>query len=309
MRCLYCGKELALLKRWTGGGEFCSDVHRQRYQEEYNQLALNRLLQAKPPNDPQVKPAEPAVSAEPVAEVALKKSASKPSAPEPVAAKMAEAKTPERTPAKPAYRESSSPAAVMVETPGVVSALKTVVNEEPVPAELAGFLVEIPAPTLEAPTPISLDMEFLQAATAAIPEHKSEPSNASWGALELGTEEPLTFLPSNRATNYTASAPRERSLEVRDFVRANPIMELSSNPAGETGLQTSSETLDVLFSPQPPQAPEALWQEPPVGFSAIGMELGDLARLSFATTGFSHQEDSNPDEYSSSVVVDAATCH
>src|SRR5580658_714007 len=49
MRCLYCGKELALLKRWTGGGEFCSDAHRQQYQDEYNQLALNRLLQAKPP--------------------------------------------------------------------------------------------------------------------------------------------------------------------------------------------------------------------------------------------------------------------
>jgi hypothetical protein len=51
MRCLYCGKELALLKRWTGGGEFCSDAHRQQYQEEYNQLALNRLLQAKPNSD------------------------------------------------------------------------------------------------------------------------------------------------------------------------------------------------------------------------------------------------------------------
>ena len=35
MRCLFCGKELALLKRWTGGGEFCSDAHRQRYQEEF----------------------------------------------------------------------------------------------------------------------------------------------------------------------------------------------------------------------------------------------------------------------------------
>src|SRR5260370_31573886 len=52
MRCRYCGKELALLKRWTGGGEFCSDAHRQQYQEEYNQLALNRLLQAKPKSDP-----------------------------------------------------------------------------------------------------------------------------------------------------------------------------------------------------------------------------------------------------------------
>ena len=45
MRCLYCGKELALFKRLRGG-EFCSDAHRQRYQEEYTQLALNRLLQA-----------------------------------------------------------------------------------------------------------------------------------------------------------------------------------------------------------------------------------------------------------------------
>ena len=48
MRCLYCGKELALFKRLTGGGEFCSDAHRQKYQEEYNQLALSRLLQASP---------------------------------------------------------------------------------------------------------------------------------------------------------------------------------------------------------------------------------------------------------------------
>src|SRR5690242_4389975 len=44
MRCLYCGKELALFKRLRGS-EFCSDAHRQRYQEEYTQLALNRLLQ------------------------------------------------------------------------------------------------------------------------------------------------------------------------------------------------------------------------------------------------------------------------
>ncbi len=46
MRCLYCGKELALLKRLTRGGEFCSDAHKQSYQEEYNRLGLSRLLQA-----------------------------------------------------------------------------------------------------------------------------------------------------------------------------------------------------------------------------------------------------------------------
>jgi hypothetical protein len=46
MRCLYCGNELALLKKLTGYGEFCSEAHRQKYQEQYNRLALTRLLQA-----------------------------------------------------------------------------------------------------------------------------------------------------------------------------------------------------------------------------------------------------------------------
>lgn len=48
MRCLYCGKELALFKRLAGGAEFCSDTHRKQYQKEYNELALSRLLQSQP---------------------------------------------------------------------------------------------------------------------------------------------------------------------------------------------------------------------------------------------------------------------
>ena len=61
MRCRYCGKELALLKRLTGGGEFCSEAHKQSYQEEYNRLALSRLLQAqtKTPAEAVGKHAEP----------------------------------------------------------------------------------------------------------------------------------------------------------------------------------------------------------------------------------------------------------
>ncbi|MGA2181785.1 MAG: hypothetical protein ABSH47_02040 [Bryobacteraceae bacterium] len=46
MRCLYCGKQLALFKKLTGGGEFCSDAHKQSYHEEYNKLALSRLMEA-----------------------------------------------------------------------------------------------------------------------------------------------------------------------------------------------------------------------------------------------------------------------
>ncbi len=75
MRCLYCGKELALLKRLTGGGEFCSDAHKQSYQEEYNRLALSRLLQAqtkagerKAAEKRPARPAAPVAVAEPAEE-------------------------------------------------------------------------------------------------------------------------------------------------------------------------------------------------------------------------------------------------
>src|SRR4029077_16687436 len=50
MQCLFCGKELALLKRLRGSAEFCSEAHRKEYQEQYEQLAVARLLQARPPS-------------------------------------------------------------------------------------------------------------------------------------------------------------------------------------------------------------------------------------------------------------------
>src|SRR5258708_1761733 len=51
MLCLYCDRPLALLKRLTGDGEFCSKEHRRIYQEEHNQLALARVLDAQPNNN------------------------------------------------------------------------------------------------------------------------------------------------------------------------------------------------------------------------------------------------------------------
>jgi hypothetical protein len=48
MRCLHCGKELAVFKR-LARQEFCSDSHRRQYREKYDQLALGRLLEEKPP--------------------------------------------------------------------------------------------------------------------------------------------------------------------------------------------------------------------------------------------------------------------
>jgi hypothetical protein len=74
MRCLYCGGELALLKKLRGGGSFCSEAHRQKYQEEYSQLALSRLMQANPKAEkrapaPRVEPPLPSAPPSPRAAV------------------------------------------------------------------------------------------------------------------------------------------------------------------------------------------------------------------------------------------------
>jgi len=148
MRCLYCGKELALLKRWTGGGEFCSDAHRQRYQEEYNQLALNRLLQAKPSADakplpePQPVPAKsPLVPSEPVMEPttyrAAPPSSPPPERPEPPVRSIfvPAPEPPSRIPVPP---PAPTPVVFHPEPPPEVIA----------PASIAGFLVERPVVVL-----------------------------------------------------------------------------------------------------------------------------------------------------------------
>jgi len=286
MRCLYCGKELALLKRWTGGGEFCSDVHRQRYQEEYNQLALNRLLQAKPPAKPDKPAPEPA--AKPLVESVKPTIAY--SAPEPVSLRVSEAPV-----AEPAYREI--PASVSAPAP---AAVRPPVQERPAPsrpevkapAEAAGFFVEMPVALVAEVAPMfHSDMEFLDAAAAALPNHSFEPLNAQRDPYQLGTAGLLTFKLSNQASNYTSNGTRERRLEVRDFVRTTPVVEIELSPAGETGLETSSEAMDILMIPQPPKGLPPLWAEPHLRFSGGETELGDMARLTFSTTGFSGGEE------------------
>src|ERR1700728_2732974 len=190
MRCLYCGKELALLKRWTGGGEFCSDAHRQRYQEEYNQLALNRLLQAKPPAKPneappagEAKPVKPLPVAEPAKEAPAHTS-QRVSAPQPEPATLRISEPP-RT--KPAYH-APAPIHETLVAPVVAPVVAHIVEEpvhveppppeEPAPAEAAGFFVEMPVAVLAEVAPMSHpDLEFLGAVAAALPNRTFEPLN------------------------------------------------------------------------------------------------------------------------------------
>lgn len=312
MRCLYCGKELALLKRWTGGGEFCSDAHRQRYQEEYNQLALNRLLQAKPPK-PEAPEADEVKAAKPLAVAETSSDVNAPS----IAARTSEPALLKVS--KPSYHEEPSLAALrevaadrnpvavsppVVSTPAAAPRYVAPAAEEPVPAELAGFIVEMPEVALAEVAPTSHpDLEFLEAEAAALPNRTFEPLNLQRDSYQLETAGLVTFEPFNLASNHTASGTRERKLEVRDFVRTAPIVEIDLSPAGETGLETTSEAMDILIVPQPPQGLPVLWQEPPVGFSEGGTELGALARLSFSTTGFAGEDQAGEPDRNVAVAV------
>jgi hypothetical protein len=71
MHCLYCDRPLALLKRLTGDGEFCSKEHRKIYQREHSQLALARLLEAQPNAGAKARPAR-APASQPLPELQQK---------------------------------------------------------------------------------------------------------------------------------------------------------------------------------------------------------------------------------------------
>ncbi len=297
MRCLYCGKELALLKRWTGGGEFCSDAHRQRYQEEYNQLALNRLLQAKPPADAQPSRADEVKETKPAATAVAARSPEPPAAPAPQVLAISERAQPNVRP-----REDVAVAQAIKSVPEPAAAIEDPPAKPPevvAPAGLAGFIVEFPVSALARVAAFSSPaLELLAVASpAAIPPHQFEPAaetlqetrHLEWAGL-------LSVPVANRVANYAANNARERRLEVRDFLRASPVVEFELGPAGEAGLEVWSEAVDFSMTPQPPANPPLLWQEPPSGFAPYAAELGDLGRLAFATTGFSSEAAAAPAE-------------
>jgi hypothetical protein len=145
MRCLYCGKELALLKRLTGGGDFCSDAHKQSYQEEYNRLALGRLLQAQKKGQQTGHLAAQDAAPPPSALVAVEEDEPVREAEDPVL-EVALTETLTRT-----LPDASSDGAVEESSSEAVEDREASVSEEPEPLEMAGFLFDSPAPALAAP--------------------------------------------------------------------------------------------------------------------------------------------------------------
>ena len=264
MRCLYCGKELALLKRWTSGGEFCSDAHRQQYQEEYNQLALNRLLQAKV----EVKPPPEAK-------------------PEPKPEAKTQAPPPALEPPKPAQKpllQAPEPEPVAPK-----------IEEEPAPAE-AGLFIELPVPVMADATRVAVaETDFVRGGRPVLPSFVCEPRE-NW-STEPAAAGQVTIVPSVHVMDCAARV-MEGKLELREFVRAAPVVEIDLRSA--TGIAEKSEDpMDILIFPQPPSASATFWNAAELDFT-FTTETEALARMAFRTTGV---EDNESGEVSSPITA------
>ncbi|HEY4361843.1 MAG TPA: hypothetical protein VGN17_12770 [Bryobacteraceae bacterium] len=315
MRCLYCGKELALFKRLRGG-EFCSDQHRQRYQEEYTQLALNRLLQANSSKDPKDSPdaeskdapeketkapaakassgvngkekradrSEGNKQAEPIESPAIKRRERQriEEAPAPASVSPKETLAPAARTSSPilvaeAPAEIRPPAAVEqpAPEPEPVSVSVAAAQEAPAPPA-AGMLLEIPVPIFAQVAEISKpEIEYSVSALAVLPQAQPSPARRERTLILVGPVDSL--LPGE----MDWLAPRHRTLEVRDFVRSVPVVEIPLKPAGESDLPRFEEPLEISFEPHPVDIVAVLSLESFREFPPPAIEFRDFARADF----------------------------
>jgi hypothetical protein len=294
MRCLYCGKELALFKRLTGGAEFCSDAHRQQYQEEYNQLALTRLLQASPLPDGPAKPVRLLSSAESTPETAA----------QPQLGTLIDPDLPanfgglhETRPAGhstggfsvydnvgPAP-EPSSPLSALT---GNVKVHNLGPAPEPPPPQPAGFLVapfqafssDVPALAPSDVTPSAAELVWND--QPAFPE-----STGLITTLALpGLAGAIPMDASVSAHNHQAVQQDSAALEVAEVLRPVPDLVSDFPASAALGLEQSDRPVEVSFFPSAPGEEGSLWTGAIQEFTHFTTELGDLSRLAFATLGW-----------------------
>jgi len=278
MQCLFCGKELALLKRLRGGAEFCSEAHRKEYQDQYEQLALARLIQAKPPTEP----AAPLGRSTPLFQDA-------PPAPVDVPSPK-NAPVEEAPPARRAAQLDAPRKVAMIEAPAAPS------NPEPAgeagPAPLAGFVGEIVVPAVESfhhAAPMELDRKT--APPPSLPH--ADPSSPQGGLFPAASVE---WNASLQALDYTTRR-NDRSVEAREFAGNAPVFDLHADLHSESTHQPNIEpepsdaadALEIVMSPHPPQNATP-WLGTPRSFPASPAELGQLARLDFGTIGFAYSD-------------------
>ncbi len=312
MRCLYCGKEVALFKRLRGG-EFCSDAHRQKYQEEYTELALHRLALANASKNGEKEP-EPKAAADAklkdgrtpeLESPALKRregadrdepAVMRPfaTAESPVATagleehELSEYKSAEQEEVVESYDETPVSEPLSAPAPLVEAAVEEPVVEEPPSPPVHGFIMETVIP------PSDVDRSALPqvAANLVNPPAILIPRLPDLQALSADLDHGgAVDLPRFAATDAPVQ-PIERELEVRMFVRGAPQVEVPVQSAVESGFDPVDRALDVEFDSAPPGESPQLWSAPGADFPAPDGQLvllGDLARLDFELTAWGEE--------------------
>ncbi len=283
MRCLYCGNELPVFKKLTGGGEFCSEAHRQSYQEEYNRLALSRLLQAQTPDN--------------------RSKSSKRGGTETLAPVVAE-KTEAVEPLKPLNGGGSAKehptngkhhTPPPFETRTAAHAVNTPVDEAIAPAAQADFLWEVP-------DPIWWESADMRPGEAVFCEIQNKPVQRAAEAVielapaedvmgDLAMAEPISLTAMRRANSprdYKTHS-RETRLEVREFGRVEPRVNVDLGIAERTKLSTAVAPRDYEIDAVPPadSGRSTPWHTPPHSFPEGSAEITffDTLRLEFHTSG------------------------
>jgi hypothetical protein len=284
MRCRYCGKEVALLKRLTGSGGFCSEAHKQSYQDEYNQLALGRLLQAQQKGHTQppgkAKGSTVAVEAVPAEEAGLKEqSVQMPALPLEIS-NLEESVAGERP-----SRDALAGAPPAPDGPAEASP-----KPDAEPLGIANFLTDSPtaATVPEETTHVEPWLDFTSG--PAVADWRSRPGPPALSTAEAVS---LDLLPSAAPAGSTAIPA---NLTPQEFVNGlglpTPLRKVSAThelpSAGPMTIEVPASSID--FAPDPSIAME-------VGLeTAVSVEDSELLELPFTGIEF-------PTEDSGVVVV------
>ena len=291
-----------MLKRLSGA-EFCSDAHFREYQQEYSQLAVTRLQQAKP-RDQEAAPPD-LKSAEAMADPARPLAAPAPPQTQngrstgPVHASIAAPVTvsprvqsvriqipsrpinpvekvrgvqpapPQRASLKPPPPSPPSPPAPAKDPPKPAGEA---------PARMAGVLTRKPAAVSAQATPV-MGSEVEWIATTPAP---GRPNRAAvLGSAELARGDKVAW-DAARHMQKPAMLEPESHLELRSSLHPVPVMDLGLGLSRARIWSPAEESVEIRRMAEVAPAAAALWQAPPLDFT--GAVIGLVEAVEAAAT-------------------------
>ncbi len=239
MRCLYCGQQLKLLKRLTGG-DFCSAEHRRLFEGHFSEGALNRLLKEEPVDVPDSHPATESTAVE---------GSDAPKAPQSIAPESADLEkdteevhgSTQTRPVEPAPSSWAQPASESAADPDTEASIWKNPDDRPVlstpeePDKGPNVRHDGPRETSGNRTPMRMTVPFVEYA----------PSTAA----ETGTA-------VQRHSRTNVLVPDEILMEAEPVERAKPIWEPTSQGAAP------ARALAATLPPKSDLQPESVSQEP-----------------------------------------------